>query len=190
MKRVYRDFSSFVEQSVAKRINFLVSDATFKTTFEDRVKKMIEDVKKKKNEEIDLVILFNTEGNIAIIDEYIISKFITNNYINLIRMYYRVGQTNKVIKDIVNSNNSVKENFLITSYKTIYNSIIKIYEDMTCRRDVIMRYKIKYQLLDYNKEDISAIVITIMIMEDICKCIGLKKRSLLDIIKKFTKKKQ
>ncbi|WP_050606465.1 hypothetical protein [Clostridium niameyense] len=168
IKKFSNNFSDFLSDVIVEKMRIFILDGSFKKKFNEDMKKMIKEMKGSEKEKIDLIIMFNTDGNIAIIDEFIIAKIIYNDYENLMRLYYRISSLNKLIKNLLMGDKIIKESFIKVSYKVFYNSLIKIYSELKCRKDIIVKYRLKYNLVNYNKEDISIIVLIILILEEIC----------------------
>ncbi|NEZ46709.1 hypothetical protein FDF74_05700 [Clostridium niameyense] len=168
IKKFSNNFSDFLSDVIVEKMRIFILNGSFKKKFNEDMKKMIKEMKGSEKEKIDLIIMFNTDGNIAIIDESIIAKIIYNDYENLMRLYYRISSLNKLIKNLLMGDKIIKESFIKVSYKVFYNSLIKIYSELKCRKDIIVKYRLKYNLVNYNKEDISIIVLIILILEEIC----------------------
>lgn len=182
VKRFSNNFSDFLSDVIVEKMRIFILDGSFKKNFNEDMKKMIKEIKGSKKEKIDLIIMFNTEGNIAIIDESIIAKIIYNDYENLMKVYYRIFSLNKLIKNVLKGDKIIRENFIKVSYKILYNSLIRIYSELKCRKDIIVKYRLKYNLVNYNKEDISIIVLIILILEEICSQFNLDYISIKKII--------
>lgn len=182
MKKIYRRFSDFVSIASARELEYFVLDSKFTSSFNYRMKKMIEEIKKEKNDGIEFSILFNTNGEIALIDANIIGKHIGNCYNIKIEEYYKNAALNKIIRDVINGSEKSQKDFVTVSYSILYQIIESIYSEIKCKKDIIDRYKKDYLLTEYNREDIGAVVACILIIEDICRYIGIRENLTLQAI--------
>jgi hypothetical protein len=183
MKKIYRRFSDFVAIASARELEYFVLDSEFTSSFNYRMKKLIEEIKEERNDDIEFTILFNTGGEIALIDANIIGKYIGNNYNIKIEEYYKNASLNKIIRDVVNGSEKAQKDFAVVSYSILYDTIDTIYSEIKCRKDVLEKHKNDFMLSDYDSEDVGAVVASILILEDICRYIGIRENLMLQAVK-------
>lgn len=174
MKKIYKKFSDFVAIASARELEYFILDSSFTSSFNYRMKKLIEEVKKERNDDIEFSILFNTNGEIALIDANLIGRYIGNNYNITIEDYYKNASLNKIIRDVINGSEKAQKDFVTISYSILFHTLETIYSQIKCKKDIVDKYKRDYFLTDYNSDDIGAVVASIMIIEDICKYIGIE----------------
>ncbi|MCM8710180.1 hypothetical protein M2651_03955 [Clostridium sp. SYSU_GA19001] len=182
MKKVYRRFSDFVSIASARELEFFVLDSKFTSSFNYRMKKMLEEIKAEKNDDIEFSIMFNTSGEIVLIDANILGKYIGNNYNISIEEYYKNASLNKIIKDVINGSEKSQKDFVIISYSILYHTLDTIYSEIKCKKDTVDKYKKDYLLTDYEGGDIGAVIASILILEDICRYIGIRENLVLQAI--------
>ncbi|SKA87197.1 hypothetical protein SAMN05428976_10978 [Clostridium sp. USBA 49] len=182
MKKIYRKFSDFVSVASARELEYFVLDSKFTSSFNYRMKKIIQEIKKEKNEDIEFSILFNTNGEIAVIDANILGKHIGNNYNIKIEEYYKNTALNKIIRDVINGSEKSQKDFVTISYSILYHTLESIYSEIKCKKDIVDKYKREYFLTEYKGEDIGAVIACILILEDICKYIRIKESLIVQVI--------
>lgn len=189
MKKIYRRFSDFVSIASARELEYFILDSKFTSSFNYRMKKMIDEIKKEKNDGIEFSIMFNTNGEIALIDANIIGNYIGSNYNIKIEEYYKNASLNKIVRDVINGSEKSQRDFITVSYSILYNILETIYSEIKCKKDMVGIYKKDYVLTDYNGSDIGAVISCVLILEDICKYIGIRENLLLQTINKIVHKK-
>lgn len=189
LRTVYRKFSEFVAVASARELEFLVLDSKFTSSFNYRIKKMVEELKEEGKENIDASIMFNTKGEVALIDANILGSYIGYNYNLHIENYYKNASLNKVVKEVVNGNEKAQCDFIKVSYSVIYNTMDEIYSEVTCKKDVLDKYKEDYMITEYHGENNVAIIVSILILEDVCKYLGIQDRLMLNCINSIVLKK-
>jgi hypothetical protein len=182
MKKVYRHFGDFVAVASARELEYLVMDARYTSGFSMRIKEVIDDIRRSGREIAEFSVLFNTDGDIAIIDANIVGRFVADRYCVIIEDYYKDASLNKIIRSVVNGNDKVQKDFLTVSYKILYDTLEEIYRDIKCRRDILNGIKENFNLSYYNREDVSVVAASLMILEDICKYIGISGELLRGIV--------
>lgn len=179
MRKIYRNFSEFISECSSKELEYFIFDSKFTTMFNERVSEVIKDIKEEGKKSIDLAIIFNTEGEVALIDGYIIGRYIANNYKMHMEQYYKETSLNNLVKHIVNGNEKSKKDFLILSYRILYNTLNSIYCDIKFKKDTLRDYINTYDLKHCVGDDCALVVVTILILEDICKFLRINE-SLLE----------
>nr|WP_269205475.1 hypothetical protein [Clostridium botulinum] len=178
----YKNFKNFLGISVSKELEYFILDSRFTSEFNYRMKELFDEIRNHNRREIEFSIIFNTEGEISLIDSSIIGKFIVDDYtVNLQRNYKNV-QLNKILKEILNGSDKVKRDFLLVSSIILYDILEMIYKDIKCRVDIIHYYASKYRLNIYDNNHIASMVIMILIMEDICGYMNIDKKLLKNSI--------
>lgn len=183
MKKLYRRFSDFVSIASARELEYFILDSKFTSNFNYNMKKLIDEIKDEKNEDIGFSILFNTNGEIAVINADILGKHIGNKYNITIEEYYKNVSLNKIVRDVINGSDKSKKDFINISYLILYNTIETIYSEIKCKKDTVENYKRNYFLNDYKENDIGAVIACILIVEDICKYIGIEGQLMLEAVK-------
>lgn len=189
MRKVYRKFSDFVSIAAARELEYFVLDSEFTSSFNYRMKKMIDEIKAEKNSDIEFTIMFNTDGEIALIDANMLGQHIGNNFTIKIEEYYKNASLNKIIRDVINGSEKSQKDFTIISYSILYNTLETMYSEIKCRKDLLESYKNDFELRDYNSNDIGAVIICVLILEDICKYVGIRENILLQAVNEVIYKK-
>lgn len=189
MKKVYRNFSDFVSEASTREMEYFILDSKFTSAFDYRVRKIIESIKSQDKKDIELSIIYNTDGEIVLIDASIVGKYIGDNYKEHIERYYKVNSLNKVVKQIVNGNEKAKNDFTTLSYGIIYNSLQQIYKEIKYKKDTSLRILENYSISDYNNEDLPVVILCVLILEDICGYIGITENMLKNVIYEIVTKR-
>lgn len=189
MRKVYRHFGDFVAVASARELEYLIMDARYTSGFSYRMRKILDEISGVEKDITGLSIFFNTEGDVAIIDANIVGRFIADRYCVMIEEYYKNAAINKIIRNVVNGSDKVQKDFLIVSYNVLYDTFEELYRDIKCRKDLINSIKKSFNLLDYKEGDVSVVIAVLLILEDICKYIGIKGEKLTNIIEDRVQKK-
>lgn len=153
----------------------IILDSKFTKEFNLNIKKLYDSIKMDGNDNIEFTILFNTSGEIAVIDGYVLGNYVADKYTLAMEQYYKNNKLNKVVKQVVNGSRKSMEDFLILSEKVLYNTFLSMFSEIKTRKDVIEKYKYNKSMLEsYKGEDLPIIFISILIVEDICKYLGIK----------------
>ncbi|MBL4936317.1 hypothetical protein JK636_11150 [Clostridium sp. YIM B02515] len=182
MRKIYRKFSDFVSIAAARELEYFIMDSRFTSSFNYRMKKMVDEIKKEKNDDIEFSILFNTEDEIALIDANILGKYIGNNYNIKIEEYYKNAGLNKIIRDVINGSEKSQKDFITISYSVLYRTFDTIYSEIRCKKDTVDKYKRDYLLTEYDEKDIGAVIASVLILEDICRYIGIRENIVLQAV--------
>ncbi|KOA95146.1 hypothetical protein [Clostridium botulinum] len=178
----YKNFKNFLGKSVSKELEYFILDSTFTSEFNYRMKKLFDEIKNENRREIEFSIIFNTKGEISLIDSLIIGEFIADDYVVNLQRNYKNVQLNKILKEILNGSEKVKNDFVLVSCIVLYDILEMIYKDIKCRIDIIHYYTNKYKLNIEDNNHIASIVIMILIMEDICGYMDIDKKLLKNSI--------
>jgi hypothetical protein len=190
MRKIYRRFSDFVAIAAARELEYFVMDSKFTSSFNYRMKKMIDEIKQEKDEGIDFSILFNTNGEIALIDANLIGRYIGNNYNVTIEEYYKNASLNKIVRDVINGSEKSQKDFITVSYSILFHTIDTIYSEIKCKKDTVDNYKRDYLLTDYEEADIGAVIACVLIIEDICRYIGIRENLVLQAVSEAVLRKK
>jgi hypothetical protein len=190
MKKIYRRFSDFVAIAAARELEYFVMDSKFTSSFNYRMKKMIDEIKTEKNDEIEFSILFNTNGEIALIDANLIGRYIGNDYNVTIEEYYKNASLNKIVRDVINGSEKSQKDFITVSYSILYHTLDTVYSEIKCKKDIVDNYKRDYMLTDYDEADIGAVIACLLIIEDICRYIGIRENLVLQAVNEAVLRKK
>lgn len=183
--KLFKNFYDFISVSSSRELEYIVFDAEYTTNFNSKMKELLKDIRKQDKKDIDFTIMFNTKGEIAIIDSKIVGKYIGNYYNIQMEQHYKGIKLNKIVRDVINGKDKVKSDFIVISYKIIYKVLEEIYREIKYNKSILNEYKNRYEFNNYRGKDISIIIISILILEDICNYIGIEDKILLGYFKKI-----
>lgn len=183
MKKIYKNFSDFIYECSSRELEYFILDSKFTSSFNQRVKKLTDEIGREGKKSVELAIIFNTEGEIALIDSYIIGSYIGNSYTKHMEEYYKENFLNKIVKYVVNGNQKSKKDFLILSYDILYNTLNSIYCDIKCKKETLNNYVKMYNLKHCKNDDCSIVVASILILEDICRYLAIEEHILTESIR-------
>ncbi|MDF2880642.1 MAG: hypothetical protein K0R54_1199 [Clostridiaceae bacterium] len=164
----------------------IILDSKFTKEFNSNIKKLYDSIKTDGNDNIEFTILFNTSGEIAVIDGYVLGSYAADKYTLAMEEYYKKNKINKVVKQVVNGSRKSMEDFLILSEKVLYNTFLSMFSEIKTRKDIIEKYKYHKSLLkSYKGDDLPIIFISLLIIEDICKYLGINKDILTESYNKI-----
>jgi hypothetical protein len=190
MKKVYRNFSQFVEEASSRELAYFVLDSKFTSMFNSRMRKLMDEINIEGKSIIEASVIFNTQGEVALIDGAIIGKYIGNNYRISMEASYKNVILNKIVKHVVNGSEKTQKDFVTVSYSILYKTFNELYQEVKCRKDLCEKYMKQYLIADYEGQDIAIVLCSLLILEDICKYLGIKQKILLDHIKNKTIQKR
>lgn len=182
LTKTYRHFSDFVAASASRELEYLIMDAKYTTGFSLMMKHMLDDVKESGFDVAELSVLFNTNGEIAVIAAEIVGRYVADRYCVVMEAFYKNASLNKIAKSVIGGNEKVKLDFLKLSYSVLYETINELYMEIKCRKDLLNNYKEKYNILDYHKEDVCVALLALVILEDICKYMEIDAGFLVKIV--------
>ncbi|MFU0824134.1 hypothetical protein [Clostridium sp.] len=182
LEKTYKSFNQFLSTACARELEYFILDSKFTSAFNYRMKNMINEVRKKGKEDVEFSIVFNTEGEIVLIDADIIGNFISNNYIISIEKYYKDAPIKKIIREVVNGSEKSKRDFVTISCSILYKTLENLYKEIKYKKESVIKYSMLYGLKDYKRRDLSIIIPTLLIMEDICEYLSVGKNILRDSI--------
>lgn len=186
LKKNYKSFAQFLSTAGARELEYFILDSKFTSAFNYRVKKLIEEIKQEGKKNIEFSIIFNTEGEVVLIDADILGGFISDNYTASMEKYYKDVSLNKIIKEVINGSLKAQKDFVMISCSILYRTLRDLYKDIKYKKEIVVKYGISYGLQNYEGEDLSIIVAILLIMEDMCYYLSINKsilqQSISDII--------
>ncbi|MBU3179696.1 hypothetical protein [Clostridium psychrophilum] len=183
LNKAYKNFSELVYVVSAKELEFFITKGEFTSYFNDRMKKILSEINEEKNENLNVGVFFNTKGEITLIDAEIVGKYIEDNFSLKMMEYYKNTSLNKVIKEIVNGSEKSKEDFILISYSILYVTLNQLYKTVSCKKTSLIIYRNRYALEDYRKDDCTIVIAVLLILEDLCKYIGINRYRMVKGIK-------
>ena len=183
LNKAYKNFSDIVYVVATKELQYFITKGEFTSYFNYRMKKILSEISEEKNELLDAGVFFNTEGEITLIDAEIVGKFIQDNYRMKMLEFYKNTSLNKIIREVVNGSEKTKGDFILISYSILYNTLKELYKTISCKKANTIVYKNRYALEDYNKEDCTMVIAVLLILEDLCKYVGIDRHKMLKEIK-------
>ena len=183
LNKSYKNFSDLVYVVSTKELQFFITKGEFTSFFNYRMKKMLSEISGQKNGLLDAGIFFNTDGEITLIDAEIVGRFIQDNYELKMLEFYKNVQLNKIIREVVNGSEKAKGDFILISYSILYNTLKELYKTISCKIDNTIVYKNRYALEEYHKEDCTMVIAVLLILEDLCKYIGVDRHKMMKEIK-------
>ena len=183
LNKAYKNFSELVYVASTKELEYFITKGEFTSYFNYRMKKMLTELREEKNELLDAGVFFNTEGEITLIDVEIVGKFIEDNYKVKMLEYYKNASLNKVVRGVVNGSEKAKADFILISYSILFDTLNQLYKTISCKKEHMIIYKNRYALEEYHKEDCTIIIAVLLILEDLCKYIGVDRYKMLKEIK-------
>jgi len=183
LNKAYKNFSELVYVVSAKELEFFIIKGEFTSYFNSRMKKMMSEINEEKSEILDAGVFFNTKGEITLIDKEIVGKFIEDSYTLKMLEYYKNTSLNRIIKGIVNGTEKSKGDFILISYSILYNTLNELYKNISCKQTNMIIYKNRFALEDYKKGDCTIIIAVLLILEDLCKYIGVDRYKMLKELK-------
>ncbi|MEA4825796.1 MAG: hypothetical protein VB130_04065 [Clostridium sp.] len=190
LKRNYKSFSEFLSVVCSRELEYFILDSKFTSAFNYRMKKLIEEVKKEGKDDIEFSVIFNTQGEVVLIDANIIGGYVSNNYSVSMDKFYKGAALNKIIREVINGNEKSKKDFIIISYDIIYKTLEELYKDIKYKKEILNTYVEKYNLEGFKKETIPIVVAVLLITEDICKYLSFDDYILKDSIDKIISSKR
>lgn len=185
MKKVYKDFGEFVAVAVVRELDFFILEAKYTSNFNYNVKKVMDNLKQEGKDQVSFCVIFNTQGEIAIIDGVLVGNHIAKIYKEKLENYYKGKNLNSIIRATINSQEKVQRDFAILSYKIIYETLHEIYSNITYKKEISLSLKKWYDISDLNSSDIGVILLALLILEDICRYIGIKVNNYRNIVNNF-----
>jgi hypothetical protein len=181
MRRRYSHFSDLVAAAAGRELGFLILSAEYTKGFSHGLKAIIDELNGSERLLTSFSVMFNTEGDIAIIDEALVGRFIAIKYKNTMEDYYKKTALNKIVKAVTTGGEKTIIDFLSVSYDVLYDALEEMYKEVKCRKDVLENLKLRYNLASYNREDTPIVMAVLMLIEDIIKYVGINETYILTI---------
>ncbi|MCY6354568.1 hypothetical protein [Clostridium sp. ZS2-4] len=175
LRKTYRRFTDFLSVACSRELEYFILDSNFTSAFNYRVKEIVKEIEKEGKEDIEFSVLFNTEGEVVLIDANILGRFISDNYNVSIEKYYKGISLDKIIKEVKNGNKKTKLDFVKISYSILYKTINELYKEIKCKKELKNKYIQKYKLEEYTGMDTAIIVCVLLILEDACRYLAIEK---------------
>ncbi|MBX4263620.1 hypothetical protein [Clostridium estertheticum] len=182
LKKIYKNFSDLVYVVATTELESFISKGEFTSFFNYRMKQMLSEIDEK-SEILDAGVFFNTKGEITLIDAGVVGKFIENNYNLKMLGYYKNTFLNKIIRGVVNGSEKSKVDFILISYSILYDTLNELYKTISCKQVNKIIYINRYALEDYSKEDCTMVIVTLLILEDLCRYIGVDRHKMVNELK-------
>jgi len=183
LNKVYKKFSDLVYVVATKELQYFIIKGEFTSFFNYKIKRMVSEISEQKNGLLDGSVFFNTEGEITLIDAEIVGRFIQDSYELKMLEYYKNTSLNKILREVINGSEKAKGDFIFISYTILYNTLKELYKTISCKKDSSIVYKNRYALEDYHKDDCTMIIAVLLILEDLCKYIGVDRHKMVKEIK-------
>ena len=181
MRRKYAHFSDLVAAAATRELGFLILSAEYTKGFSMRLKKIIDELNGSERVLASVSVMFNTEGDIAIIDESLVGRFISIKFKSAMEEYYKGVPLNKIVRAVIEGGEKRILDFLSLSYDVLYDTLEEMYREVRCKKEVLANFKTRYNIASYNKEDTPVVTAVLMIMEDIINYIGMNETYILTI---------
>ncbi|SHH57784.1 hypothetical protein [Clostridium grantii] len=172
------EFKDVIANISSRELDILILDAKYTSDFNFRMKNLTKEIMGEGKLNIELSVIFNTEGEIALIDETIIGKYISDAYAIKICKYYKTKDIQLLIEKIIESNEKSKEDFIKISYYILYETMEEIFESVKYKKELINHYGQYFGIKDYEKEDKSIILVILSILYDINKFLNFDRNTL------------
>jgi len=183
LRKAYKNFSELVYVVSTKELEFFIIKGDFTPYFNCEMKKMLAKINEEKSEILDAGVFFNTKGEITLIDAELVGRFIEDNYSLKMAEYYKNTSLNKIIRGVVNGSEKSRRDFVSISYFILYDTLNKLYKTISCKDANMIIYKNRFDLEDYQKDDCTIVVAVLLILEDLCKYIGVDRHKMVREVK-------
>jgi len=183
LNKAYKNFLELVYIVSAKELELFITKGEFTSYFNGRMKKIVAEINEEKNGVLDAGVFFNTKGEITLIDVETVGKYIEDNYNLKMVDYYKNTSLNRIIREIVNGSEKSKGDFILISYSILYDIINKLYKTISCKKTSMIIYRNRFDLEDYHKDDCTMVIAVLLILEDLCKYIGVNRYKMIREIK-------
>ncbi len=183
LNKAYKNFSDLVFIVSTKELQSFITKGEFTSFFSYKIRRMLSEIGDPQNGLLDASVFFNTEGEITLIDAEIVGKFIQDNYGIKMLDYYKNTSLNQIIRGVVNGSDKAKGDFILISYSILYDTFRELYKTISCKKHNTIVYKNRYSLEDYQNEDSTLVIAVLLILEDLCKYIGVDRHKMVNGIK-------
>ncbi|WP_238883033.1 hypothetical protein [Clostridium sp. YIM B02551] len=168
-----KSFYEFVTLAVARELEYFINESNYTVAFNSNIKNLVDELKALGKLNIEFMVLFNTSGEIALINEEIVGGYIAERMVKQLRADYGINDEEEILKKIINGENREKELFISNIYKYLIKILKEIYKDIRYRKEVLESYKKRYSLNNMETEEMAVTLASILIIEDICGYLSL-----------------
>jgi len=189
LNKINRKFAKFVEVAAIKEQDYFILDATYTNEFNVKVKELLIEIELEGKNDLGVSVIFDTKGDIVLIDAGIIGKYIASCYNYYISNYYKEDSLNRIIIEVINGGDKAQIDFIKVSYTVIYDIMAGLYKEIKCKEEILKQYKNKFGFNNDYYSDEVIIVTSLLILEDISKYITIKPGAFLSCIKNIKDKK-
>jgi len=183
LNKAYKNFSELVYVVSAKELELFIIKGEFTSYFNSRMKKILAEINEENNGALDAGVFFNTKGEITLIDAETVGRFIEDNYSLKMVDYYKNTSLNRIIREVVNGSEKSKGDFISISYSILYDIINQLYKTISCKKTSMIIYRNRFAIDDYGKDDCTMVIAILLILEDLCKYIGVNRYKMMKEIK-------
>ena len=183
LNKINRKFAKFVEVAAIKEQDYFILDAIYTNEFNVKVKELFKELELEGKNDFGVSVMFDTRGDIVLIDAGIIGKYIASCYNYYISNYYKEDSLNRIIMEVINGGDKVQIDFIRVSYSVIYNILAGLYKEIRCKKEILKQYKNKFGFHNDYYNDEVIIITSLLILEDISKYITIKPVAFLSCIK-------
>lgn len=177
-----KNLINYINTAIKEELEIFINNAEYTTFFNHNMRRLIDEINEVPNDEISIEVLFNTKGEISVIDAEVLAKYISSNYIKLLEVQYDDNLTN-IFFNIKKGEENDKETFVRFSFDVLCGIFNHIYKNITVNKGLNFKYIKKYQIKNYREEDIPLKILVHLILEDICKKIGEEHLEIISYLK-------
>ncbi|MDP4089000.1 MAG: hypothetical protein Q8930_06975 [Bacillota bacterium] len=188
MRRKYSHFFDLTGAAAARELGMMVLSAEYTRAFSLRLRNILEELDDKERDLASISVMFNMEGDIAIIDEALVGSFVALRYKSVMEEYYKGTPLNKIARSVMEGGEKRILDFLDISYDVLYDTLQELYKEIVCKKEVLNTFKMRYNISSYNKEDSAVVAIVLMILEDMVNYMGIKESYILTLSALKTRK--
>ena len=163
-----KGFFEFVNLVSARELEYFIFESSYTTKFNNGIKDIVEDLKKQGKINIEFMILFNTKGEIALINEEIIGGYVGENLIQDLKQNYNIENINELIDDMEKKSYEEKQEFIEIIYRSLCRILNEIYKEVKYRKEIEESYRKRYIIEKINGQELPIAIVSILIVEDIC----------------------
>lgn len=163
-----KSFCEFINLVCAREVEYFILESNYTTKFNNNIKQIVEELKTIGKTSVEFMVLFNTKGEIALINEEIIGGYVGENLIENLKSTYKYTDINTLIGSSKKYPYKDKQAFIIKIYEDLCRILNEIYKDIKYRKEVAESYKNRYSLVHVSEDMLPMSIASILILEDIC----------------------
>ncbi|WP_286908372.1 hypothetical protein [Clostridium sp. UBA1652] len=163
-----KSFFEFINLVCAREVEYFMLESNYTTKFNNNIKQIIEELKTIGKISVEFMVLFNTKGEIALINEEIIGSYVGEILIENLKTTYKHTDIDTLIGLSEKYSYEEKQTFIINIYEDLCRILNEIYKDIKYRKEVAESYKNRYSLANVREDMLPMSIATILILEDIC----------------------